>query len=361
MAHGAGERAHHYRPPGAAETFSRVEGERVRRIAVVTPIFEDWACFCTLVREISERFTGADLEFHVYAIDDGSCAPTDLASLSLPPDSCILAIEVVRLALNLGHQRAIAVGLSAIAERPSFEAVLVMDCDGEDRPADIAALLSSSRHHPGHIILAQRAKRSESRGFRVCYALYKRLFRILTGHAISFGNYSLIPMPAVRRLVHMPELWNNLAASIIRSRIPYLAVPTARGARYAGRSRMNLVSLVVHGLSAMSVHSEAVFVRLLLAAGMVAGLAAAGILAVTAVRFGTDLGVPGWATTAVGDMLIILLQSFVIIVAATLTMLAGRSHRPILPLLDARQFIAGREQWQAAPAAFDPVRSRPAA
>jgi hypothetical protein len=59
-------------------------------------------------------------------------------------------------------------------------------------------------------------------------------------------------------------------------------------------------------------------------------------------------------------MLIILLQSFVIIVAAILTMLAGRSHRPIVPIIDSRQFIAGREQWRAAPAAFALIPSQPA-
>ena len=43
-------------------------------------------------------------------------------------------------------------------------------------------------------------------------------------------------MAAVRRLVHMPELWNNLAASIMRSRLAYTTVPTTRGGRFAASS-----------------------------------------------------------------------------------------------------------------------------
>jgi hypothetical protein len=56
----------------------------------------------------------------------------------------------------------------------------------------------------------------------------------------------------------------------------------------------------------MSVHSDVIFVRALLAAAFVASASAAGIAAVTITRLTTDLAIPGWATTAVGDLLIIL-------------------------------------------------------
>src|SRR5207302_7995807 len=190
------------------------------------------------------------------------------------------------------------------------------------RPLDIAALLAAGQLHPAHVVLARRAKRSESSAFRFWYFVYKLGFHLLTGQAINFGNYSLIPMAAVRRLVHMPELWNNLAACILRSRLPYTTVPTVRGSRYSGRSTMNLVSLVVHGLSVMSVHGDVIFVRALLVAAFVAAASIAGIAAVTITRFATDLAIPGWATTALVDLLIILLQTAVIITPASLTLLA---------------------------------------
>src|SRR5437660_11528614 len=136
----------------------------VTRIAVVTPVLDDWACFASLVGEISARFTGSAIEFHIYAIDDGSVSSFDPASLSLPRDSCIAGIEILRLALNLGHQRAIAVGLCELSRRDDVDAVLVMDSDGEDRPGDIAALLKAGRSDPSHIVLARRANRVESPG-----------------------------------------------------------------------------------------------------------------------------------------------------------------------------------------------------
>jgi polyisoprenyl-phosphate glycosyltransferase len=328
-------------------------GRRIRigvnkTVAIVVPVLDDWQSFAALVGDIAERLAGCGVAVHICAVDDGSLLPFTIDMIALPRDSCVASIEILRLALNLGHQRAIAVGLCAMADNPAFDAVLVMDGDGEDRPSDIPALLAASRDHPGAIVLAGRVKRSEPAMFRLWYRLYQLLFHLLTGQAIRFGNFSLLPMAAVRRLVYMPDLWNHLAGSIMRSRLPHVEVPTARGTRLAGRSRMNLVGLIVHGLSALSVQTDTIFVRVLLAAAAIAGAAVLGIVAVAAVRFGTRLAIPGWATTAAGDLLIMLLLTLVVIVAATLTMLAGRSNRPIVPVVDARQFIAERQCFTVA-------------
>ena len=208
-----------------------------RHIAIVTPVLDDWEAFARLAAELARCFRGSDITFHVVAVDDGSETGFDPASLRLPPNACVADIEVVRLALNLGHQRAIAIGLCAVLERREIEAVIVMDSDGEDRPEDIAALLAAGEELPDRAVLARRARRSEGHAFRFFYALYKLLFRIFVGQSISFGNFALLPLAAVRRLVHMGELWNNLAAAIMRSRLPYITVPTDRGQRYQRRRR----------------------------------------------------------------------------------------------------------------------------
>lgn len=317
-----------------------------RQIAIVTPVLDDWESFTRLVAEISSSFTGSGVDFHLFALDDGSTTPFDVNTIRLATDSCVVGIEVLHLAANLGHQRAIAVGLCAIADRAEIDAVIIMDSDGEDRPADIAALLAASHRNPSQIVFARRARRSESWRFRLFYRCYKFAFRILTGRTITFGNFSLLPLAAVRRLVHMPELWNHLAATIMRSRLPYTDVPTTRGKRYAGRSSMNVVALAIHGLSAMSVYTDVIFVRVLMAAGFVACLSLTGIIGVALVRFATDLAIPGWATIAGGDLMIVLSQTGIVMVATSLMMLAGRSNRPIVPIIDSGVFIASRETWR---------------
>jgi hypothetical protein len=316
-----------------------------RAVAIVIPILDDWRSFAALVMRISNQFTGCGVTFRICAVDDGSTAPFDLDSIVLPEDSCIESIEVIHLALNLGHQRAIAVGLCTVAGADDIDSVLVMDGDGEDRPADVAALLAANLHNPTRVVVAHRTKRSEPGFFRLGYCVYKLLFRALTGESISFGNFCIMPLAAVERLVRMPELWNNLAATIMRSRLPYVSVPTVRGLRFAGDSKMALPSLIVHGLSAMSVHIDTIFARLLLAAASIAGIAVFGILVVGIIRTATDLAIPGWASTIIGDLLIILFQTLIIMAAASLTMLAGRSSRPIVPIVDFRPFVARRRRF----------------
>jgi hypothetical protein len=120
---------------------------------------------------------------------------------------------------------------------------------------------------------------------------------------------------------------------------------------------MNLVRLIVHGLSALSVHTDLIFARVLLSAAAVALAAALGLVAVAVIRFGTDLAIPGWATIVSGDLLIVLVQTLVVVVAATLTMLAGRSSRPIVPILDASQFIAERRHFDFASARAAALRA----
>lgn len=331
-----------------------------RHIAIVTPVLDDWEAFARLVADLARCFRGSDITFHVVAVDDGSETGLDTASIRLPPNACVADIEVVRLALNLGHQRAIAIGLCAVLERREVDAVIVMDSDGEDRPEDIAALLAAGEQLTGRAVLARRARRSEGRVFRFFYVLYKLLFRILVGQSICFGNFALLPLAAVRRLVHMGDLWNNLAAAIMRSRLPYATVPTDRGQRYAGRSTIGLVGLVVHGLSAMAVYTDRIFVRILIVTSAISLASLLGIFAVVAIRLTTTLAIPGWATTAAGDLVILLMQTVVILVATTLVMLAGRSNRPIVPIIDAWPFVAERRRFpirRDAPAVSEPAVS----
>lgn len=312
------------------------------RLGIVTPVLDDWDSLAILLREIDRQLHGGGQQVHVFVVDDGSRLPLEPSMLDFAPDGAIAAVNLIRLAANLGHQRAIAIGLIEASRQADLDAVVVMDSDGEDRPEDIPRLIAAAGANPGHIILARRAKRSEALGFRIGYRIYKSMFRLATGRVIDFGNFSLLPIPAVCRLTHMSELWNNLAACVMRSRIPFQAIATDRGHRYAGQSRMNMAGLITHGLSAMSVYTDVIFVRMLAAAAALAGLSLLGMLITTAVRLFTTLATPGWATAVVGNLVVVLLQTVVIVVASSLMLLAGRGSRQIVPAVDAAAYIAER-------------------
>jgi polyisoprenyl-phosphate glycosyltransferase len=318
-----------------------------RQITIVTPVLDDWEAFQRMVAELASRLAGTGAVFDLLAVDDGSNSVFQIEDLVLPAGGPIRTATIVRLALNLGHQRAIAVGLTEAGARDDVDAVVVMDGDGEDRPEDVPALLAQHEATPDAVIFAQRSRRSESLLFRAGVLAYRILFRVLARQSVDFGNFALLPIGAVRRLSHMPDLWNNLPATVLRSRLPYRLVPTQRGRRYAGRSKMNWIGLVIHGLSAMSVYSDVIFVRLLVAAAGLAAVALLGIVVATLLRVATDLATPGWASTVVGVFLILLVQTLAAIVIASLALLGGRNRRPFVPKVDCAQFVARRETISA--------------
>jgi glycosyltransferase involved in cell wall biosynthesis len=272
-------------------------------------------------------------------VDDCSLTP---APVELVPSNLrnVSGIETLRLRRNLGHQRAIAIGLCFIhAERPC-DAVLVMDADGEDKPEDVPRLIEMFRRECGRkVIFAQRGRRATTWTFKLFYFLYRWGHRLLTGVAVKVGNFSIIPAAHVATLVVVSDTWNHYAASVFRSRIPYTMLPTSRGTRLAGESKMNFVALVLHGLSAISVFAEVVGARLTMAIFGGVGVLTALLATVLFIRWGTNLAIPGWATTAAGLLLVIVLQMLTVALGLTLLVLFNRNNLSFLPLRDYRYFV----------------------
>jgi len=313
------------------------------RIAIVTPVYNDWESFHELLRRLDAMAAvQRDVAFDVIAVDDGSTMPLRDGFLADAGLAHLGGIDVLHVASNLGHQRAIAIGLTEVDLRGGHSATIVMDSDGEDRPEVVPALVAALREDPRRIVVARRARRSEGLVFRIFYALYKLLFRLLTGKAIAFGNFCVLPAPCVRRLVAMPEIWNTLAAAVPRSRMPIHACPADRGVRYAGESRMNMVGLLLHGLSAVSVYSDVAFVRILVFSFALAGVTLCGIAAVVAIRFFTDLAIPGWATYTVAALVIVLLQTLMLSLGSIFLLLSNRSTMSPPPRLMAAEYVAGK-------------------
>lgn len=309
-------------------------------ITVVIPIYNDWESFVRLVIDIDALSLPRDISLNILAVDDGSIEALDNKFTQLHQ---IHKVEILQLVSNMGHQRAIAVGLSEVARNDNCIAAIVMDGDGEDQPKDILTLIHAHQESPERIIVAKRGKRSETLAFRLFYVFYKWLFYLLTGVAIDFGNFAFIPTKFIRKLAYTPYLWNHFSAAVTKSRLPLLKIYTERGKRYAGESKMNLTALVVHGLSAVSVYVEIVFVRMLLFFSFIAFITTAGILVVLGIRYLTSLAIPGWATMTIGLLVLIILQTISFLLVSSFVMLSTRSQPSLIPIFEASKLIYKRE------------------
>jgi len=173
----------------------------------------------------------------------------------------------------------------------------------------------------------------------VFYALYRWTHRVLTGIPVRVGNFSVIPFRLVRRLVVVSELWNHYAAAVFKARLPRASVPTERAQRLAGKSRMNFVDLVMHGLSALSVHAELVGVRLLVVTAIVVSVMLFALLATLGLRVFTPLTMPAWTSTAVGVVLILMIQVLGLTLLFAFLVLHARSHPTFIPVRDYEYFV----------------------
>lgn len=300
-----------------------------QNIVVIMPCLDDWESLTALIKDCEAQALPGTPALTYLAVDDGSERRFDPDLTPLPKGA---NLHVLRLKANQGHQRAIALGLAyARTEFSSASGFIVMDSDGEDRPADIPSLLAEAETHQNHVVVATRARRSEGLGFRLFYQLYKAAFWLMTGKAIKFGNFSYIPAARLDAILYSPTVWNNFASTVLRSRAPVRFIPTQRGKRYFGKSRMNFNSLMVHGLSAISVYSDIVIGRVITGVMLFAGLIIPAILAVIWVRLFTDILIMGAATNVILFLATILFNAAFIGFVIILLLLNSRTLKSAIP------------------------------
>ena len=311
------------------------------QLSILIPVFNDWDSVSLLLDELDGVLTEEALPAEVLLVDDGSVAavPEALRSKQL---KWIQKVDILHLRRNLGHQRAIAIGLAFIDATRRSGTVVVRDGDGEDQPVDIPRLVAKLSLEGGDkIVFAERTRRSEGFGFKAFYWLYRVLHRALVGIPVRVGNFSAVPWSALATLVVVAELWNHYAAAIIKARIPYVMVPTERGSRIMGRSSMNWSALVIHGLSALAVFGDVVALRLLCATGSVMVLLLLALCATLAVRLFSGLAIPGWATYTTGMLLVLLSQMAMMSFLLVFVVLSSRAGSTFIPARDYKSFVKG--------------------
>lgn len=273
------------------------------RLFVVTPVYEDVEACSELFKRLGEEL-GPKL--FVVAIDDGSVKqPLSASTVSSQGVKGV----VLKLRRNVGHQRAIAIGLTYVAEHAGDDdLVVVMDSDGEDLPETVSALLEMLVDPNIDVVVAHRRSRVESIRFKLFYAVYKRLFKLMTGRSISFGNFMALKLPAVKRLAAMQETTIHVAGAVLASKLRTALCPLDRGSRYAGQSKMNFVGLALHGFKGLMVFVEDVLVRVGITCAVIAGASVIAIVAAIVLKL-IGFSTPGWFSIALGILVLMLMQT----------------------------------------------------
>lgn len=281
--------------------------------------------------------------YEIVIVDDGS--PNEMpagSEIQTKPKNC-LGLTLLRLRKNLGHQRAIAVGLVDIYSQSDSDVLVVLDGDGEDSPSDIGRLIDACvAGGLSKVVFARRTRRFNSTLFKVAYELYCLLHYLAVGEMPRVGNFSALPRKFLSALVVDPRLWNHFAAAIFASRLPRTTVPVSRGQRYEGRSKLRFNDLVIHGLSALACYSEQIGVRVMTITAGLLIMSLCGVLVVAGIHFFTVLAIPAWAMLLTVVLLTFGIQLLMLGFVFCLVILSQRQHVSFLPIRDVQIYILER-------------------
>ena len=225
---------------------------------ILIPIYNDRESLKFLIQNINNEIKDFNHKISIVVINDAS---SQQIIDTYPNTENIHSIEIINMKENRGHTRCIASGLKYIFEKKDFDYVIPMDGDGEDRPEEIVEFLSKIKNSNGRPIVGERIKRSENLIFQICYQLHKLITFTLTGKSIKFGNFTCLPKSSVEKMVNEKATWNSFSGSLRKIEDNLMSIPSKRGERYFGPSKMSFYNLIKHSLSIISVFRKTFLIR----------------------------------------------------------------------------------------------------
>ena len=228
------------------------------KIKILIPIYNDWQSVDKVINKIDNLVKEINHEFSIFVINDGS---TENKPDGFGYSENLHFLKILNIKNNIGHARCIATGLKYIFQNEEFDYVIPMDGDGEDRPEEIKIFIDNLNYNPDTPIVGERVKRSEGIFFKFSYIIHKLITFVFTGKSIKFGNYTLLPKKTVKKLINEKATWSSFSGALSKLENNLATIPSERGERYFGPSKMNFLSLVKHSLSIIAVFKASVILR----------------------------------------------------------------------------------------------------
>ena len=228
------------------------------KIKILIPVFNDWQSVFKLIDEINELSLSAEKQISIIVVNDASNHDRIDEEKILKN---IQSIKILNMKKNQGHARCIATGLKYIFEKEDFDFVIPMDGDGEDRPEEINEFLNKIKGSNDKPIVGERIKRSEGLMFQICYKFHKLITTSFTGKSIKFGNFTCLSKSTVEKMINEKATWNSFSGALTKVENNLVSIPSTRGNRYFGPSKMSFYNLIKHSLSIISVFKKTVLIR----------------------------------------------------------------------------------------------------
>ena len=228
------------------------------KFKILIPVYNDWQSVSELLNNIDLNISDVDHEISVIIVNDASNHDRKEEDKTFEN---IHSIKILNMKINQGHARCIATGLKYIYEKEDFDYIIPMDGDGEDRPEEIKDFINQIQNSNSKPIVGKRVKRSEGLFFKICYEFHKLITLTFTGKSIKFGNFTCLSKLTVEKMINEKATWNSFSGSLRKIEDNLITIPSTRGKRYFGPSKMSFYNLIKHSLSIISVFRKAFLVR----------------------------------------------------------------------------------------------------
>ena len=200
-------------------------------ISIVSPVYRAEKILPILISEINLVMERIGEDYEIILVDDRS--PDNSWEVMKVLSSQNPKIKSIRLSRNFGQHSAIFAGLT----KTKGDWVVVMDCDMQDQPKEIAKLHKKALE--GYdIVLGQRENRKDKFLKKLSSKLFYKVFNYLSGANFdnNVANFGIYHQKTIKSILDMKDYVKFFSLFINWIGFKSVSIPIEHGEREEGKS-----------------------------------------------------------------------------------------------------------------------------
>lgn len=204
-------------------------------ISIVSPVYRAEKILPILVSEINLVMERIGEDYEIILVDDRS--PDNSWEVMKILSSQNSKIKSIRLSRNFGQHSAIFAGLT----KTKGDWVVVMDCDMQDQPKEIAKLYKKALEG-FDIVLGQRENRKDKFLKKLTSKLFYKVFNYLSGANFdnNVANFGIYHQKTIKSILDMGDYVKFFSLFINWIGFKSVSIPIEHGEREEGKSTYSI-------------------------------------------------------------------------------------------------------------------------
>jgi dolichol-phosphate mannosyltransferase len=221
------------------------------KLSIVSPVYMAEQIVAELVKRIKEEVELITTDFEIILVDD--CGPDNSWAEIEKQCKVYPFVKGIRLSRNFGQHYAVSAGV-AMAKGDN---IVIMDCDLQDNPKDIRALLEK-RDEGYDVVFTKRIKRQHSFVKNLNAMIYNRLFNFFSEeqYDINAGSLVLFSRRVATQFTALEDKDRLYIQMLKWVGFKSTTISVEHNKRFEGKSSYSLLKLIKLGLQGWTSHSD---------------------------------------------------------------------------------------------------------